>query len=47
VSQAVVGVPFKGTKAGECVAGQLSTARVAPFSGREGVVVYQFFVALK
>jgi serine/threonine protein kinase len=47
VSQAVVGVPFKGTKAGECVAGQLSTARVEPFAGKEGVVVYQFFVALK
>jgi serine/threonine protein kinase len=47
VSQAVVGVPFKGTQAGECVADQLSTARVAPFAGKEGVVVYQFFVALK
>jgi hypothetical protein len=47
VSHVVVGVPFRGTPTGECVADDLSAARVAPFAGRQGVMVYQFFVALK
>jgi hypothetical protein len=47
VKDVVVGVPFRGTPAGECVAEDLSTARVPPFAGKEGVIVYQFFVALK
>ena len=47
VKEAVVGVPFRGTPTGECVADDLSAAHVAPFAGKEGVVVYQFFVPLK
>jgi len=47
VRQVVVGVPFTGTPTGECVAEDLSAARIPPFAGKEGVVVYQFFVALK
>jgi serine/threonine protein kinase len=47
VSQVAVGVPFRGTPAGECVAEDLSAARIPPFAGKEGVVLYRFFIALK
>jgi hypothetical protein len=47
VSNVAPGVPFGGTPSGACVEGELSAAHVAPFSGKPGVVVYQFFVAPK
>lgn len=47
VKDVAVGVPFRGTPAGDCVAEDLSTAHVPPYAGKEGVIVYQFFVALK
>ena len=47
VGQVVVGVPFRGTPTGQCVAEDLSAARIPPFAGKGGVIVYQFFVALK
>jgi hypothetical protein len=47
VSGVTVGAPFGGTPSGACVEGELSAAHVAPYSGKPGVVVYQFFVAPK
>lgn len=47
VSGVALGAPFAGTPSGECVTSELSAARVAPFAGKPGVVVYQFFVAPK
>jgi hypothetical protein len=47
VSAIAVGAPFGGTPGGACVESELSAAHVAPFSGKPGAIVYQFFVAPK
>lgn len=43
-SVSLVGPPFAGTPAGECVLARFRTAKMAPFEGSAGTVVYTFTV---
>lgn len=45
VSRVAVGTPFTGTGTGACVAEVLQKAKVPPFGGKPGVLMYRFYVA--
>jgi len=45
VTHVVVGPPFSGTGTGACVSDALQTAKMPPFGGKPGTLVYRFFVA--
>ncbi|HTR03871.1 MAG TPA: hypothetical protein VMN82_11800 [Thermoanaerobaculia bacterium] len=45
VSHVAVGPPFGGTGTGACVSEVLQTAKMPPFGGKPGTLVYRFFVA--
>jgi serine/threonine-protein kinase len=45
VTHVIVGPPFGGTGTGACVSEALQTARMPPFGGKAGTLVYRFFVA--
>jgi serine/threonine protein kinase len=45
VSHVAVGPPFGGTGTGGCVSDALQTAKMPPYGGKPGFIVYRFFVA--
>jgi hypothetical protein len=45
VTERVISPPFAGTPTGVCVADALAEARVAPFTGKPGMLVHRFYVA--
>ena len=45
VTHVAVGPPFSGTGTGACVSEALQTAKMPPFGGKPGTLVYRFFVA--
>ncbi len=45
VTHVLVGPPFGGTGTGACVSEALQTAKMPPFGGKPGTLVYRFFVA--